>query len=149
MWHNYASSLVAARPPDISVLCLSAGDCETQRRNENVSLLISGPLSGKRPPPPSRSCQGGSAVCFPPRREDTLNKSDGSVYFLHVEGRGETQDWFYPLPGSGKVSRRPLCRGKGTIEILCDEMCTDGDSKRKKASKSAHQTCRKSVCSGA
>lgn len=77
----------------MSVLCLSAGDCETQQRNENFSLLISGPLSGKRPPP-LQSCQGGPAVCFPLRREDALNKSDGSVYFLHVEGRGKLKTGF-------------------------------------------------------
>ena len=70
-------------------------------------------------PPTHRICQGSSAVCFPLQREDTLNKSDGRVYFLHVDGR-ETQDWFYPLPGNGKVSRRPLCQGKGTIERRCD-----------------------------
>lgn len=73
---------------------------------------------------PSRSCQEASAVCFPLQREDTLNKSDGSVYFLHVEGR-ETQDWFYPLPGNSKVSGRPLCQGKGKIEIWCGQMRTD------------------------
>lgn len=69
---------------------------------------------------PTRTCQGGSAVCFPLQREDTFNKSDGRVYFLHVGGRG-TQDGHYPLPGNGKVSsRRPHLKGKGKMEICCE-----------------------------
>lgn len=108
-------STLAAAPPALGVFCsaatgvrLSAGDCEMQRRNTNVSFLIWDPVEGKR-----------SAVCFPLQREDTFSKSDGRVYFLHVGGRG-TQDGFYPLPGNGKVSRRPLCRGKGKLEMGCE-----------------------------
>lgn len=84
-----------------------------QRRNTNVSFLIWDPVEESvrlHPPNPPRTCQGGSAVCFPLQREDTFNKSDGRVYFLHVGGRG-TQDGLYPLPGKGKVSsRRPLSK---------------------------------------
>lgn len=68
------------------------------------------------PPPPAhptpQTCQATPLFGFHSNMGTDLDKSDSGVYFLHLEGR-ETQDWFYPLPGNSKASRRPNCQGKG------------------------------------
>lgn len=80
----------------------------------------------------SESFQAALLFVFHSNVETDLDKGDSRVYFLHLEDR-ETQDWFYPLPGNGKASRRPHCQGKGQRVILCDkvrETVTEGEGEK-------------------
>lgn len=76
----------------------------------NTFISCLGLCSNSTPPP--QTCQAAPLFVFHSNVGTDLDKGDSGVYFLHLEGR-ETQDWFYPLPGNSKASRRPHCQGKG------------------------------------
>lgn len=70
---------------------------------------------------------GSSDVCFPLQRGDRFGQGQQQSLFsppgsLGQRG-GETQDWFYPLPGNSKASRRSCCqRGETVWQRGCREM---------------------------